>query len=217
MVLLPTQQILNNLGIDTVERAIIFSATLLRSLYVANSDRGGLDRTIQITNQVDADKTAYVLIEANIPYDIVKANEEGGLPIEYVINQDYPFTYDLVNYACTNTFDLVSPLPYLDGTTYDCLEKFFVFYCYLLQASLDSVSDTIAIAQRDSFSQESGRLNINIRLPFDYDVWLSGSNYVCSSLYSGLTYKQLPLNFANRGISILDNETILNNQVILQN
>lgn len=218
MVNIPTQQNLADFGIDTVERAIIFSATILRSLYVRNSPQGGLDRTIQIANRIDADKSAYVLIEANLPYSIVDANEEGGLIIEHIISQNYPIDYNLdLEYACTNTLGISQQLPYLDGTTYDSLEKFFVFYSYLLQASLASVSDIVSIRQLDSFSKEAGQLKINLKLEFGYDTWLSGSNYVCSCLYTGLIYRQLPTRFKTGRSTLFDNSSTIGNDFLVGN
>ena len=181
MVQLPTEAIINDTNIDTIERAIVFSATLLKAHYtkatIANNQSVKIDKTIQITHKEDSENNTKIIIEANLPFNNIQALQNGGEIIDSLIILDRDEILE-TSYICTSSPDydqnLPSSLPNLTS-----LEQYFYYNCSLLK-SLESKETKNIEIKFLADTNTGGIASIKIILPFDYNSWLQGSNYVCT-------------------------------------
>lgn len=178
MVSLPSREKRNKTGIDTLERAIVYSATLLKACYTASNPDLKIDQTVKITHTTGSDNQTFIIIEANLIFDNIGALQDGGRILGNLSVQENIELLETNYYCGKSTLD--NPLIFNDlPINITSLEQYFYYHCALLKASLSSEDKSIEIKFLED-ANNGGKVQLKISLPFDYSKWLTGSNYVCT-------------------------------------
>lgn len=176
MVLPPNYQQLQDSNIDTIERAIVYGATLLKAAYTKAEATNKINEKIRITHRVGNADTYDLVIEATLEFNNITALESGGNIINNLFATNNLPLPD-INYSCPASVPATPMLPIITSEKLKSLEHFFFYYCCLLKASLPAADRSIAISYLEDNSV-GGKTTIQLALPLNYTNWLLGSNYV---------------------------------------
>jgi hypothetical protein len=217
MVELPDLAKRKDTGIDTLERAVIYSATLLKACYTSNLTNSKIDQRIKITHKIGNNKEARIIIEANLAFNNILALKEGG----YVLNSlnkhlDIPLLE--TEYNCQPSTNKEPVLQLSFAANLDSLEQYFYYHCSLLKASLNEESEYVNISLLENAS-EGGIIKISATLPFDFKSWLIDNNYVCSVNRIANEYVIAPVGepIQEEATSDFSNSSTLGNNSIIGN
>jgi len=178
MVALPLKAKRDEIGIDTLERAIVYSASLLKACYTAQNQASKVDQTITIGHSKDSQNQASIFIEAKLGFDNIDALKDGGLILNNLqIKEDVELLE--TQYFCIKSSIEKHPVMNNLPVEIKSLEHYFYYHCAFLRAFLPNDNKSIEIEFLEN-TNTGGRVQIKTRLPFDYSRWLSGSNYVCT-------------------------------------
>ncbi|MGK7957675.1 MAG: hypothetical protein AB4063_20835 [Crocosphaera sp.] len=196
---LPSREARDFFEINSWERAIVWSALILRSSNVSyandignenyphkNAVRLTLGRAI-----VDGALTATLRIEATIPYDSPYALAQGG---DFILAiQDFyagpPEVYD-GEHCSVLTAEGFKTTPAGTGleeepSHVDTLEKYFIWACWQAELSLLSPLPSQLLPITVDFfeeSQPSATIKVVANIPIDYEAYKDCENFVCSVL-----------------------------------
>lgn len=226
MVNLIDKSTIYSINIDTVERAIVFAVTVLRTSIVGVDSTTNNLRDIRITQSINQNGS-FIIIEANIPYNSYFYNLYGGNLLNFI----QPITTATINIESIpyilNISETQNPsIPDYDSDVIDTFEKYLIHYSFILQASLENKNDFIDIKILDE-NNNGSQIKIKYTLPFDYNKWLLGNNYV------GTVNRVVTTNYNtdrndlfipgnnnnddNINNNVLDNNNLLNNNKLLTN
>jgi hypothetical protein len=214
---LPSLEIRDALRIDSLERAIVYSATLLKACYINSNQQAVTDKRIQITHRNEKDGAAKIIIRAELTFNMIFALRGGG---QILNNLAANAEIQILNstFTCSPSAVSLPEIPVISAASINTLEKYFYLCCSLLKASLSADNTAIEISFLED-DKTGGKTTINLTLPFNFLSWLNGGNYVCAvqritDIYIdvGDTYKHIPnYNLAFNNQSQLNNLSILGN------
>ncbi len=224
MVQLISKDKIENANIDTVERAIVFAATILRAALV-NGDGSNNQATEVRIAQIIGNEGNFIFIESSFNYNPYLANLYGGNIIIFLEEFETMIgAIDEVKYTLEPYPNPTGELPDYNTAIINSFEKYFVYYCFILQASLGGKNDFIEIKQLEE-SKQGATIKIKIKLPFDYSGWLAGNNYVSTvnnlqldsylNLFENLSYTDYK--YLSEITNILTNSQLLTNNQLLTN
>ena len=177
--LLPKTQI-ESFNIDTVEKAIVFGSLALRAALVGNDNANAEDRTVVIGVRATGETTSILSLDLTLPYDSYEFNISGGL----LLNSVQELTSNVA--TLDSDLDLNSEpsqseltIPDYPETTINTWEKYLLYYCQILWASVaDKRDSTISFTLLGN--QDEPQIFIRVVLTLDLDAWLLGNNYLNS-------------------------------------
>ncbi len=226
MVSLLSKSDIQALNIDTVERAIVFSCTVLRASLVGTDNKNNKATDIRISQNISKDGN-FILLESNIPYDSFSFNKFGGNLLRFV-NEISTATVaiDSIDYRLSISSPSTPVIPDYDDSYIDSFERYLVYYAFILQATLGARNEYVDIKTLDE-NTTGAILKLKFKFPFDYSKWLLGNNYVgtveriVTDNYND-TRKDLFIikssqTDTNNYSNILDNSNLLDNNILLTN
>ena len=226
MVSLLSKSDIQALNIDTVERAIVFSSTVLRASLVGTDNKNNKATDIRISQNISKDGN-FILLESNIPYDSFSFNKFGGNLLRFV-NEISTATVaiDSIDYRLSISSPSTPVIPDYDDSYIDSFERYLVYYAFILQATLGARNEYVDIKTLDE-NTTGAILKLKFKFPFDYSKWLLGNNYVgtveriVTDNYND-TRKDLFIikssqTDTNNYSNILDNSNLLDNNILLTN
>ena len=86
MVVLNSQAERDSLGIDTLERALVYGFMMLRSSILGSNNQGVADLRVKIGENIKALDDALIVLEAKLNYDAFLVNKMGGHLISHLQN-----------------------------------------------------------------------------------------------------------------------------------
>ena len=201
--------------LDTVERALVWGATLLRASNLAQGDSFTYKNAIRISSTLDKSQTDYIGL-LNLEFNLLYSSEifllSGGDFLAAIL----PFSNasePIFNYACDPVRDESEKLAQADNLT--TLEQFLFWACWILYASLPLNNSYISF----QFFEEnaSGAVaQFKVKLPFNYAAWIEDKNIICNLnrvvqtyVYPENTYLLDNLDLGN--LNNLDNDFVLGN------
>lgn len=170
-----------NTGIDSYERALIWSAMLL---YQGIKDDSNTAKRDTITLVLPKSNTAIApfTIEARFEIDRLESVMLGGNFIETIlpINALAP-TIDIDCGASENSFIPLDPTPdYIDS-----LEKYFAWLCHIVKAELiENDNEKVSNIETQFFLENSQfpQIRFKVTLDVDYLCYLRNNNILCCVL-----------------------------------
>lgn len=226
MVILLDKSDIQALNIDTVERAIVFSSTVLRASLVGTDNNNNKATDIRISQNISKDGN-FILLESNIPYDSFSFNKFGGNLLRF-INQlsNATVAINSIDYRLSISSPSTPVIPDYDDSYIDSFERYLVYYAFILQATLGIRNEYVDIKTLDENS-DGAILKLKFKFPFDYSKWLLGSNYVgtveriVTDSYNDTRNDLFVINSSqtdtNNNTNILDNSNLLDNNILLTN
>ncbi|MDJ0574602.1 MAG: hypothetical protein QNJ65_05490 [Xenococcaceae cyanobacterium MO_234.B1] len=226
MVSLLSKSDIQALNIDTVERAIVFSCTVLRASLVGTDNKNNKATDIRISQNISKDGN-FILLESSIPYDSFSFNKFGGNLLRF-INELSTATVaiDSIDYRLSISSPSTPVIPDYDDSYIDSFERYLVYYAFILQATLGSKNEYVDIKTLDE-NNTGAILKLKFKFPFDYSKWLLGSNYVgtvqriVTDNYNDTRNYLFVINSSqidtNNNSNFLDNSNLLDNNILLTN
>ena len=226
MVSLLSKSDIQALNIDTVERAIVFSSTVLRASLVGTDNKNNKATDIRISQNISKDGN-FILLESSIPYDSFSFNKFGGNLLRF-INELSTATVaiDSIDYRLSISSPSTPVIPDYDDSYIDSFERYLVYYAFILQATLGSKNEYVDIKTLDE-NNTGAILKLKFKFPFDYSKWLLGSNYVgtvqriVTDNYNDTRNYLFVINSSqidtNNNSNFLDNSNLLDNNILLTN
>ena len=178
MVALLTKTELQALNIDTVEKALVFSALVLRSALVGDDNANTSNLAVSINVSALDDTQGNLNLEVNIPYSAYQLNTKGGQLLDSILEYSSNASNlenDLNLESIPTTSGLI--IPDYDEIAITSFEKYLVYYAQILWASLENKQDS-TISFTFLSNQEEPQLLISINLPLNLNQWLLGGNYL---------------------------------------
>ena len=226
MVSLLSKSDIQALNIDTVERAIVFSSTVLRASLVGTDNKNNKATDIRISQNISKDGN-FILLESSIPYDSFSFNKFGGNLLRFINElSNATVAIDSIDYRLSISSPSTPVIPDYDDSYIDSFERYLVYYAFILQATLASRNEYVDIKTLDENS-DGAILKLKFKFPFDYSKWLLGSNYVgtverivtnnYSDTRNDLFIIKSSQNDTNNYSIILDNSNLLDNNILLTN
>ena len=217
MVELPELAKRRETGIDTLERAIVYSATLLKACYTSNSATSKIDQRIKIAHKIGSNNEARIIIEANLDFNNIIALKEGGQILDS-LNKNLNIPLLNTEYSCEPSAAREPILQLSFAANIESLEQYFYYHCSLLKASLTDDNGYISISFLEN-ATEGGIAKITASLPFDFNSWLIDSNYVCSVNRIATGYIVAPVGepIQEEATSDFSNSSTLGNNSIVGN
>ena len=210
MVALNSQAERNSLGIDTLERALVYGFLMLRTAIIGSENQGVADQRIKIGENIRDIDNAFIVLEGKLNYDAFSSNKFGGGIILYL--QDLPGTtpYE-VEIDCPAS---AAPNPIIPNTPSQLasLEQYVYWSAASLLASLPPGQSYLEI-KRFEHNKDGAYIQIKASLPFDYQAFLLGKNYICTVARIAEHYEI----FHFPGDSIIDNHAVISNDFIFTN
>ncbi len=211
MVALPTIPI----WLDTVERAIAWSATLLRASNLAQDTDFVYRNAIRISSTLDKSQSDYIGL-LNLEFNLLYSSEIFLLSGGDLLAAILPFSSasePIFNYACPITIDSDDKLQRAENLV--SLEQFAFWACSILYASLPLNNSYISLQFFEENS--SGAVaQFKVKLPFNYTAWIEDKNLVCNFyrvvqtyVYPENTYLIQSLDLGN--LSNINNDFVLSN------
>lgn len=201
---LPSKLIRDSIGIDTFERAIVFSALLLRSGYFANIDntvKNAVQIALNLNNTADG-FVSNIIIRATLEVSNISLNDGGNILLNLLERQE-----GTVNYTGENLAPSLSGLPITDDLPEVLtLEQYFFWVCQmLLENDIEGKYKTVVISPVFRGTTDPFTIDCSALIPFDYQTYLNGNNLI------GAVTAVLG------DSSIIGNETLLSNDYQLRN
>lgn len=220
MVNLISQSSIDNLKIDTVERAIVFAVNALQIAISKVDDNNSLRNKVKTTVRPSGKDELILRIDAILPLNLYIFGKSGGnllesidiFDINYVINvlSDFSFT----NIEPSEPIDTSFPVP----RNIESFEKYLFYYASILAASLSENRNRIISFAPKTNNFDNPEIKLTINLPINSNQWFSNVpllgcvkrvvNSYSTDAISGLTGKN---------ISILSDGFVLNNETLLIN
>ncbi len=180
MVALLSKTTIQSLNVDTVEKALVFGALVLRAALVGSDNSNAADLAVTINVSATSETEGNLNLEIYLPYTAYGFNTNGGQLLdaieEYTSNASN-LEADL-NLASTPTSSGLI-IPDYDESAIITFEQYLVYYSQILWASVaNKRSNTISINFLGNQDQPQVWLSVN--LPLNLDLWLMGSNYLDS-------------------------------------
>ena len=207
------------LNIDTVERAIAFSALALRAAIVGRTEfDANEDRDVLIDIVANRDNTTSLAINALLPFDNYNFYTQGGLIIENIQSLSNAFLYldnNQLDFTTEPSTESLPEIPDYNQTLVNTFERYLFYYSSILWASLENKRNKIVNFR---FNPD-GTIKLELAIPFDINKWLLGDNYINSVLRVVDSYQLLDdtTEETSNILSILTNDQILNNDLLLVN
>ncbi|MDJ0575291.1 MAG: hypothetical protein QNJ65_09015 [Xenococcaceae cyanobacterium MO_234.B1] len=218
MVNLITKAAKQALNIDSVERAIVFGALALRAAIVGNTEFDvNEDRDVLIDIVTNRDNITSLSIDVLLPFDNYNFYTQGGSIIENI--QTLPNALlnlpDEFDFTTKPSTEPLPEIPDYDRTIVNTFERYLFHYSSILWASLENKRNKIVSFR---FNPE-GTIKLDLAIPFDINKWLLGDNYINSVLRVVDSYQLLDdtTEETSNILSILTNDQILNNDLLLVN
>ncbi|ELS04925.1 hypothetical protein Xen7305DRAFT_00046610 [Xenococcus sp. PCC 7305] len=210
MVALESQQKRNSIGIDSLERALVYAFSMLRASIVGESNQGVADQKIKIGENISDLDNALLVLEAKLDYDSFLVSSTGDNLILHIKEFAGTTPYE-TGIKCASSGGQFQPIPPAPSILHS-LEQYLYWSAASLLASLPVDQDNIKI-KRFEHNQNGAYVQIKASLPFDYKAVLLGSNYVCAvqRIATGYEFFELPSG------SIIDNNSIIDNSYIFAN
>lgn len=209
---------LQNLNIDTVERAIVFAALVLRTAIVGQNNLNSTNNKIKITTEAKGKKEIKLKLDVLLPIDSYKLSNYGN-PIYAIksfetidINLD-----EIINYAISPSFTQYPIIPDFPFFIND-FETYLFYYASILLISLeDNRNETIKITPKDTnFDGSEIRLQINLFL--NVKKWFLGNNLIeCVNRIASDYVDVSNFNYLLTTISTLNQNILLTNNQTLEN
>ena len=214
MVNLITKAEIEALNIDTVERAIAFSALALRAAIVGRTEfDANEDRDVLIDIVANRDNTTSLAINALLPFDNYNFYTQGGSIIENIQSLSNAFLYldnNQLDFTTEPSTESLPEIPDYNQTLVNTFERYLFYYSSILWASLENKRNKIVNFR---FNPD-GIIKLELAIPIDLNKWLLGDNYINSVLRVVDSY-QVPE--TSNILSQLTNDQILNNDLLLTN
>ncbi|MDJ0575843.1 MAG: hypothetical protein QNJ65_11840 [Xenococcaceae cyanobacterium MO_234.B1] len=207
------------LNIDTVERAIAFSALALRAAIVGRTEfDANEDRDVLIDIVANRDNTTSLAINALLPFDNYNFYTQGGLIIENIQSLSNAFLYldnNQLDFTTEPSTESLPEIPDYNQTLVNTFERYLFYYSSILWASLENKRNKIVNFR---FNPD-GTIKLELAIPFDINKWLLGDNYINSVLRVVDSYQLLDdtTEETSNILSRLTNDQILNNDLLLTN
>lgn len=221
MVGLISQASINNFSIDTVERAIVFSALVLQLAIGKTTNNEELLDEFSLKIEPNGTNNLNLKIDAYLPINASDYARYGGniyrSLVEYQTDS-FDIQQNLSLTVNPSTVQVPAMIDFPHSTFKATFETYLYFYSSVLLASIDNKrNEVVTIKPGVDSSGESVR--VKVILPLNIEKWALGNNYIESVERIVTTnYKSWDASTLNFGtVSILDNNTILNNNVILTN
>ncbi len=185
----------------------------LRAAIVGNTEfDANEDRDVLIDIVTNRDNTTSLAIDALLPFDNYNFYAMGGSIIENI--QTLPNAL----FSLTDQFDFITepstePLPEIpdyNQTIVNTFERYLFYYSSILWASLENKKNKIVNFR---FNPD-GTIKLDLAIAIDINRWLLGDNYINSVLRVVDTYL---IPETSNILSILTNEQLLNNDLLLTN
>ncbi len=226
MVSLLSKSDIQALNIDTVERAIVFSSTVLRASLVGTDNKNNKATDIRISQNIGKDGN-FILLESSIPYDSFSFNKFGGNLLRFINElSNATVAIDSIDYRLSISSPSTPVIPDYDDSYIDSFERYLVYYAFILQATLGSKNEYVDIKTLDE-NNTGAILKLKFKFPFNYSKWLLGSNYVetveriVTDNYNDTRNDLFIIGSSqtdtNNYSNILDNSSLLDNNILLTN
>jgi hypothetical protein len=219
MVALISQAKLNSLNIDTVEKAIVFSALALRTAIVGTTNLNTTNDKIRITTEAKGLNQTLLKLNIFLPFDSYQVNKFGGKIIYWLKEfETEPINLELsLNLSVTSSSSSIPVIPIYPNLPRN-FETYLYYYASILYASLeDNRNQVIRIIPRDD-NLDGSEVQLRIILPIDAKKWALGHNLVES--VDRVTDSYIDVSefvTLSSSLSILSNSTLLTNDYILVN
>ncbi len=223
MVLLIPKSDIEALNIDSVERAIVFSALCLEigEQNNLNSPTTAIEISPSISRQ-----DSYLAIAFSCPLNSDSYSKSGGgLFLNNLVTQEVSQGLTIGNLIdfqaiTASSTDLIIP-DYPDS--FVSFEQYLIWYFFIYWASLETkfsrnISFDLLTEQDENTGIKSYSLSLDLQLPIDLDTWLLGGNYIQSVKHTLTSYKVPDMEqYEQSNLSVLTNEQILTNEQLLDN
>ncbi|ELS04804.1 hypothetical protein Xen7305DRAFT_00045400 [Xenococcus sp. PCC 7305] len=178
MVALFSKTEIDSLNIDTVEKALVFGALVLRAALVGPDDGNADNTNVSLNVSTSTDGTGSLDLEIYLPFSSYGVNTSGGVLLDNI--QEYSsnapnLAIELSLASAPSTSGLVMPnYPESEVATF---EKYLMFYAQILWASVEDKNSS-PISFSIFGGQDQPQIWIRVSLPLNLDQWLFGANYL---------------------------------------
>ncbi len=222
MVLLLPKNTIDNFNIDTVERAIVFAALCLE--IGEQNSLNSFSTSIEISPVISR-TDSYLAIGFSCPLNSDNYSKSGGgLFLNNIVTQEIDENSNIAEFidfkdiSSSNT-DLVFPSY---PNTFINFEQYLIWYFFIYWASLETkfnknISFDLSTEQNEDTGIKSYSLSLDLQLAIDLDIWLLGGNYIQSIKHTLTAYKVPNFEQYSGASNILTNETLLDNNQLLDN
>ena len=222
MVLLIPKTAIEALNIDTVERAIVFSALCLE---IGEQNSLNSPTTSIEISPIISRTDSYLAISFSCPLNSDNYSKSGGgLFLNNLVTQEIEENSTIANFIdfkdiTASSSDLIFP-DYPNSFTN--FEQYLVWYFFIYWASLETkfsrnISFDLSTEQNEDRGIKTYSLSLDLQLAIDLDTWLLGGNYIQSVKHSLNRYQVPNIEQYSNKSNILTNETLLNNNQLLDN
>lgn len=182
MVRLTTKSRINGLHIDTIEKALVYSALGLRMSIAESQLKDELKDKIKITIRNESSSNLNLRLEVSIPFNPTLFAGSGGKLMTSILELGYGSLLPLpiFNFFGTESYPLEPVRPDFSRSLIDTYEKFFLHYALILSASLrENRNRIINIEPRGEFFDEP-EIRTRVTLPLNVQKWTLGENLINS-------------------------------------
>ncbi|MGK7893951.1 MAG: hypothetical protein AB4372_10095 [Xenococcus sp. (in: cyanobacteria)] len=210
MVALNSQSERNLIGIDTLERALVYSFIMLRTAIIGSENQGVADQRIKIGENIQNIENATIALEGQLKYDAFSTNKFGG---NVILNLEElpgttPYSLDINCPPSANVNPIIPDTP----KELTSLEQYIYWSAASLLASLPLDQKNITIAKFEH-NKDGAYIQIKASLPFNYKAYLLGKNYICT--VNRITDNYAVFRFPND--TIIENDTFISNSLLFAN
>jgi len=198
------------MGIDSLERALVYAFLSLRASIVRENGQYAEDQRIKIGENTSDIDNALITFEAKIKYSPFLVNQNGGHLILYLTELNYT-SLTVVNIDCPAS-EPNTPIMPITPSILVAFEQYLYWSAASLLASLPSDQKYIEI-KKFEHNREGSYVQVKADLPFDYQKYLLGSNYICTVKRIADSYQLFDLPSG----SIIDNSFTFDNESLLIN
>jgi hypothetical protein len=219
MVALISQAKLEQLNIDSIERAIVLSALALRASIVGLNDEDEAYDKVEITTVNRGKNELHLNLDITLPLSVSSLANFGGSILSSIdeLVSEVTSLESTLNLTITDSLSQSPMIPEYPSSI-NTFEQYFYYYVSVLYASLNETRNQIIRIVLVDNNDEGSEVNVKIILPLDANKFALGHNLVeavdrVTSTYIDASNYFIPSNT----LSTLSNSTFLNNSHTLIN
>ena len=199
--------------LDTVERAIVWGATLLRASNLSQGTSFKYYNSVRLSISIDKSSEEYlglVNLEVNLTYSSEVFLLSGGDFLPAIL----PFSesaFPAFNYQCPPDESAGATLAQPKNIV--SLEQFLFWACSILYAS-NPLNNPYVSFQFFEEKKDGAIAQFKLKLPFNYSAWIKDKNIICALQRTVQTYTYPQKTY---GLDSLGNSGSVDNNFVLGN
>jgi hypothetical protein len=183
---------LNELNIDTVERAIVLATLGLKMALRGENEEGFSNDKIKINTEQEGTSKLILKLDVSLPYNSYVFTQRGGKMLSAIrsfIGKENTSITSLIDFTIVPTIPIPPAIP-ISLDTINSLEAYLFYYVSVLSASLNTTRNRIVkidLVDNQSIRVDDvtgtpidskSEIRMRLKLPMNAKKWLEGRNLV---------------------------------------